>query len=67
MPESFEQLVEWNRKFVLRRGLRRAIRKANWHAYDRKRDKYDFWVKVACNYAARLGLESITVEERWLP
>lgn len=67
MLEFFKQWIEWDRKLMLKRGLKRALRKADWHAYDRNRAEYDKWVQVACNYAAELGLKSITVTERWLP
>lgn len=67
MLELLKQYVEWDTKQCYKRGLKRAIRKANNHIWDVDRTEYNKWVNVACCYAARLGLKSIKIKKRYLP
>ena len=64
MLKFLRELEEWDMKQCYKRGLKRAIRKANRHVYDIDDAEYNKWVNVAICYAARLGLTSITVKTR---
>lgn len=64
MLKFFKRWVEWDMQQCYKRGLRRAIRKVNSHAYDVDDTEYNKWLQIAINYAVRCGVKSITVKTR---
>lgn len=64
MLEFFKRWAEWDMQLCYKRGLKRAIRKVNSHAYDVNDTEYNRWLEIAQTYAVKCGVKSITVKRR---